>query len=255
MPDNGTARISPCTMNRQFNTVVCVDHMNLDDNLVFHIMDSTSRYSVRDVVDTVSMWNAIPLFEALWVSSFWTPKSVLFDPAFEKFGFTNNLKSLGIEARPIPPRRHNKYVLEPKQRTIREVYLGLKAEAQPDCTQAERVLMQRAIKTSNDLNWTDVCSAQELAEGYTRAVKEDSFPENVPTEILEAHDKLIARRKLSIFCGPSLSLRRQCALETQCRFRLRSSSKNVESGLHLRLCCRTKNPQRLSLFQTTMELK
>lgn len=105
-----TTKVSLSAMRRQFNTAVCVEHRNLDDNWVFHIMDSTYRYSVGDVFDTVSIWNAITLFETHWLSSFWTAQtfcSILF---FDNTGFTDYLNSPGVEARSILPRRHNKNV-------------------------------------------------------------------------------------------------------------------------------------------------
>ena len=108
--------------------MVCVDHMHLDDKRAILIMNSTSRYSVGDVVDTASMRNAIPLFESLWISPSWTPETVLFGPAFDNSEFIKYLKSHVIESRPIPPRRHNKNVPESQHRTIRDVRLRLRVE-------------------------------------------------------------------------------------------------------------------------------
>ena len=52
-----------------FNELACVEHSHLDENSVFHIVDSLSRYSAGDVLDTTSMSRAIQVFESHLISS------------------------------------------------------------------------------------------------------------------------------------------------------------------------------------------
>lgn len=127
-------KVSLSSMSRKFNDVVCIDHFHLEGNRVFHIMDLESGYSTGDVVDTMSMSDEIYLFESLWITQFWTPKTVLHDPAFENTEFTEFLNAQDIEHRPIPRRRHYKNVIESKQHIIRDIYLRLKHE----CNEAKK---------------------------------------------------------------------------------------------------------------------
>ena len=158
---------------------------------------SSLRYSTGDVVDTMSMSDAINLFESLWTTPFWTPKTVLYDPAFNNTEFTDFLSAHDIEHRPIPTRRHNKNVIESKHRIIRDIYLRLKHECNEENAIKERLIVQQALRISNDLYGSDVCSAQELAKGYTRPATVGSYPVIVPEDILQAHDNLLAKRKLT----------------------------------------------------------
>ena len=38
-------------MSTNFNEFVCVDHFHLHDHDVFHVMETTSRYSVSAVIE------------------------------------------------------------------------------------------------------------------------------------------------------------------------------------------------------------
>lgn len=87
--------------------------------------------------------------------------------------------------------------MESKHKVIRDKYLRLKDERKPESAAVDRLLVQQAIRISNDRYGTDVCFAQELVKGYTRPVSAGTFPTFVPKEILEAHDSLIASRKLN----------------------------------------------------------
>lgn len=74
-------------MSRNFRDVICIDHCFPDDQDVFPIMDSQTHYSVGGVISITSMSDAIPVFESLWISAFWTPNSVHGDKAFENDAF------------------------------------------------------------------------------------------------------------------------------------------------------------------------
>eukprot|EP00171_Calliarthron_tuberculosum_P001315 IDg1315t1 len=191
-------KVSLSSMSRAFNNVVCIDHFHLDDYRVCHIMDSVTRYSVGKVVSTTSMIEAIEAFESHWISAFWTPDQCLFDQAFNNDIFKNYLLKLNISPRAIPSRRHNKNVLESKHRIIRDIYIRLKHQYGNDSDNLASVLVQRALRISNDLYGNDVMSANELAKGYTRPILTGQVPEIVPNELLEANSKLQAKRKLTL---------------------------------------------------------
>lgn len=52
-------RVLLSSLNREFNDVVCMDHMFLDKITVFRMMYVTTIYFVGYVVDNVSMENVI----------------------------------------------------------------------------------------------------------------------------------------------------------------------------------------------------
>ncbi|PXF44010.1 hypothetical protein BWQ96_06243 [Gracilariopsis chorda] len=115
-------KVSISSLSDQFNEIVCIDHMFLDEVCLFHAMDADTRYSAGIIVPNTSMAHAISAFEAVWISPFWIPAAVLFHPAFQSDPFTSYLNSLGIHPRPILPRRHNKNVLESKHKVIRDIF-------------------------------------------------------------------------------------------------------------------------------------
>ncbi len=118
-------------MSREINQVVCIDHFFLDDFGVFHMMDSATRYSAGAVVPDTAMDSAITSLESLWISPFWAFDAVLYDPAFKNDKFQSYLSKHSIEARLLPPTRHNKNVIESKRRVIRDIYIRLKAGKDP----------------------------------------------------------------------------------------------------------------------------
>lgn len=156
-------------------------------------MDSQTRYSAGDVVASTSISDAVAVFEAQWVSQFWPPTAVQMDQAFNNIEFTEYLTQHDITPRYVPPRRHSKNVLESKHRTLRDIYLRLK-DADPDAS--ERLRVAQMFRISNDLYGNDVASSNELAKGYTRPIA-DTGLHPLPQEIQDAHQELIAKRKLN----------------------------------------------------------
>eukprot|EP00178_Gracilaria_changii_P016470 TRINITY_DN4728_c0_g1_i1.p1 TRINITY_DN4728_c0_g1~~TRINITY_DN4728_c0_g1_i1.p1 ORF type:complete len:805 (-),score=91.02 TRINITY_DN4728_c0_g1_i1:529-2943(-) len=191
-------KVSISSMSRAFNEVVCVDHMFLDEVCVFHVMDAASRYSAGLIVPNTSMAIAISAFETVWISPLWIPDAVLFDPAFHNDLFTSYIQSLGIHPRPIPPRRHNKNILEFKHKVIRDIFESLKHASSSSTPTPLPLLIQQSLRICNDLYGNDVLSAYELAKGFTRPVVSTSTPTPVPAEMVEAHQSLVAKRKLTL---------------------------------------------------------
>ncbi len=129
---------------------------------------------------------------------FWASDAGLYDPAFKNDKFQSYLSKHSIEARPLPPRRHNKNVIESKHRVIRDIYIRLKAVKDPIDDVDAWLMIQEALRISNDLYGNDVISARELAKGYTRPIYSGMPPFEIPTEILNAHNTLLAKRKLTL---------------------------------------------------------
>lgn len=146
-------KVSLSSLNRNFNEVVCVDHIFLDDLCIFHIMDSKTRYSAGLVCADTSLKNAIYSFTTTWLSPFWSPINVKDDQAFIDTEFTNFITSIGATFGAIPPRRHQKNVIESKHGIIRSIFIRLKAD-QPDADAA--TLAQKSIFISNNLYGSDI---------------------------------------------------------------------------------------------------
>jgi len=189
-------KVSLSSMSRQFNDVVCVDHFFLDNLCIFHAMDAITRYSAGSCVPDTSMVHSILSFETLWISQFWIPSAILFDRAFKNTQFDDWMKNYGIDSNPIPPRRHNKNVLESKHRIIRDIFIRLKS-ANESNIQPE-FLVQQSLRISNDLYGNDVVSAYELAKGFTRPILKGQGIMQIPVEIVDAQETLKAKRKLAL---------------------------------------------------------
>lgn len=82
-------KVSLSFMSRDFNDVVCVDHLLLDELLVFHAIDSVTRYSVGCVVPDTKICRAVKALDSLWISQFWNPVKIRFNPAFKVDEFKN----------------------------------------------------------------------------------------------------------------------------------------------------------------------
>ena len=124
----GQRKVSLSTLNRFLNDVVCVVHLFLGESAVFHVMDTATQFSVRQVVSNTSMPLSICAVRAGWMLQFWAPRFVVFDRAFNNKQFRDYLNVHTISARKIPPRRHNKNALESKHRILRDIFLRLKNE-------------------------------------------------------------------------------------------------------------------------------
>lgn len=60
----GMRPVSLSRISRNFNEVVCIDHLHLNDVTVFHVMDSATRYSTGSVVSDRTPESAIHELEA-----------------------------------------------------------------------------------------------------------------------------------------------------------------------------------------------
>lgn len=94
-------RVSLSFLDRTFNEVVCIDHFFLDDHILFHSMDSATRYSAAHIVSSTSMHDAIYSFECIWLSQFWPPGAIHADGAFQTEEFEQFLIKHDIMLRPV----------------------------------------------------------------------------------------------------------------------------------------------------------
>lgn len=106
------------------------------------------------------------------------------------------LKLYEIGLRPIPPSWHQKNMLEPRHGLTRSIFIRLHHAS---LETPLPVLALHAVRVSNDLYWSNVVCAYKAAKGYTHPVHTElpSVPEDTDLLELEAHNNLVARRKLT----------------------------------------------------------
>lgn len=194
-PPQPSRKVSISSMSTQFNQVVCVDHFYLDEIRLMHCMDLVSRFSAIQVVDSETLADAVAAFEACWMSHFWYPESIHGDKAFAVGDFKTYMDEVSISFRPMPPGRHSKNAIESKHKVIRSIYLRLK-DAAGDRHNA-RYASYKAVSISNDLYGNNTLGAFEMARGYTKPVMCKTALSAVPDDVIDAHEKLRARRKLA----------------------------------------------------------
>lgn len=101
--------MSITTLDREFNHVIFIYDFFLNEIILFHVMNTVSRYLAASVVQSTGLSEALCAFETIWIAQFWTPKAVHADCVFHTGEFKEMLQSQGISLRPVPPRRHKKY--------------------------------------------------------------------------------------------------------------------------------------------------
>lgn len=172
-----TGKVSLSSIIRSSNEVVCVDHIYLENHYVIHITDSALRYYTGAIVEDRFINKAITAFEAYWITPFWNPSTVVFDRPFENIAFTLYLTDENIEERSLPPRRHNKEVLESKHKIIQDILQRLKTTTvNHDKDGMSQLNVQQSIRIWNDLYDNGIISAHELDKGYPRPIKAEKPP-------------------------------------------------------------------------------
>ena len=118
------------------------------------------------------------------------------DKGFQVGCFKTHMERIGIAIGPVPPGIHSKNNIESKERVIRSIYLKLKDAAEPehDAIKAS----YKAVSISNELYGNDTMSVFELANGFTKPLDFAKSHTEIPEGIRSAHDKLQAKRKMSL---------------------------------------------------------
>lgn len=103
-----TRKVSLSSMSRSFNQQVCIDHFYLGENIVFHVMNASTRYSSGCIATDASMDEAVRAFESQWSAPFCHPDTIIANPDFNNDLFRAYVNSCGIKFVSLPPRRHKK---------------------------------------------------------------------------------------------------------------------------------------------------
>ena len=146
-------------------------------------------------VESREMKATSSIVETIWVHQHGSPTALGFDPEFNNVHFLRMLSRNGITAQPRPARRHNKMGrTERKHRSIKLILSRL-ALAYPE--ENDTWLVKFAVFLSNVFaGYDQLASAFELARGYTPSLMGTKMM-RVPSEIIEAHKDLIAKRALN----------------------------------------------------------
>lgn len=96
----------------------------------------------------------------------------------------------------VPKNRHYKNPIESKHGIIRSIFNRLKHDGEEQNMFDKVQAALKSVSISNDLYGNNLMSSFELAKGYTRPLV--GIANAVPPEILEAQQKLNAKRKLCL---------------------------------------------------------
>ena len=199
-PPQPPRKVSISSLSKGLNNLVCVDHFFLNGITIFHAMDTVTRFSAAQVVSSTSLEEAVLAFETCWVAQFGYPDAIQGDDAFMKGAFMDFMNAFDITARPVPPGRHHKNPIESKHKVIRSIFLRLNESSdsgENSMNHVDRLEAIRAVHISNDLYGNDIMSAFELSHGYTNRI-DSGHARNISPDIMDAHEKLQAKRKLSL---------------------------------------------------------
>lgn len=189
-------KVSISSLSKNFNEILCVDHLYLEDILLVHFIDLVTRYSGSYAVTSTNLEEAVTPFEACWLSPFCYPDSIRADKAFQICAFKQYADKLGIPIDPVPPGRHSKNAIESKHNIIRSIFLRLKEDAGTGFD--PKIAAYKAVSISNDLYGNGTMSAFELGKGFCNPVATKPNDTVVPDEIRDPRDQLQARRKLAL---------------------------------------------------------
>lgn len=196
-PPQPSQKVSISSLSTAFNDILCVDHFYLDDeNRLFHCINHATRHLTVKVLKSTNLDDSVTAFKASWLSQFWDPVALQGDKEFSIGEVKLYLDKLDIQIRPVSSGRHSENPIESKYAIIRGKYLGIQNDAQ-DNFDGERASYM-AVTISNTLYGNDTMSAFELAKGLTKPVLNNPEATVVPDNLVQAQEKLKARRKLAM---------------------------------------------------------
>jgi transposase InsO family protein len=159
-------KVSLSQIDMNFNQSVSVDFVYLDRKPVFHMICNATGYSEVVYLGNTSKQEAATALETEWIYRHGTPEILKYDVEFHKPAFTKVLKKHGIQAVPLPSRKHQKNgVIERKHREIRKYFVRLQESAGRDPNVS--YLAKIATYLSNITYGNRVLSPFEQARGYT----------------------------------------------------------------------------------------
>lgn len=153
-----------------------------------------TRFSVAGAVKSTASEESIAAFGSVWLAFLCTPLYIQGDSSIKQVGFRKYVDIYCITSCPVPSRRHKNIPIEPRHGEIRSIFLRLKYSA---TSLNKNVLGIRVTRTSNYLYESDVMSAYEARNEFSRSHASELKPIPVYDELLMTSQELIARRKLT----------------------------------------------------------
>lgn len=173
---------------------LAVDHFHSDFIRLSHVMDTVKHFSTAYVVPNASAHHSAMAFESCWLKQFWTLLSICADKAFTVDAFALFCKECDIKREFVPPRRPSRIAIKSKHGIIFQIFLMLK---DAHSNSEKEVLAIELVSISSDLYGISAVSAFTSAKGFTKFVDRNII-HGVFQLILEAQQKLVARRRLAL---------------------------------------------------------
>lgn len=105
-PPKPSRKVPISPRSRQYNDIVCVDHLHVEQIRLLNVMDSVEVFCASLTVESASLEHAILRFESCWISIFWIPGSIQVDKSFSEIKFHEYIDTRGIFFRLLTPNRH-----------------------------------------------------------------------------------------------------------------------------------------------------
>lgn len=169
------------SMNRSYDYCICIDHMFLDIHRLPHKMNAKTRFSAGILCDNMELETFAHGITSCWTTPLGASKVLHRDDAFNHKAFTDFVTAIGSTFEPIPPRRHQKNVLESKHGVVRSIYLRLE-ESEPNMD--TWILAVQSIDISNQLYGSNIMSAYEPGHGIPNPIAYQPLP--IPDDIRHA---------------------------------------------------------------------
>lgn len=127
--DISEEKVSLRSPDQSFKQCVCVDYLVLDSHRIFHVMDTKSRFSPGLICDNMVLEYSAYTIVSCWLIPLCTPDSVRGDDAFKQKPFQDFVAAIGSKFERVPPRRHQKNILESRHGVIRSIYIRPRGDA------------------------------------------------------------------------------------------------------------------------------
>ena len=149
--------VSLHNISSTFNDRVCIYHLFIDNHVITHFLNSSTRLSHDSIVTSRTVHEAIDLFETFWVSQYGHPKATIADQAFTAGVLKEYATKMGNKLLLVSSRRHNKYVFESKHCVLHDIFNRTKT-----CTSSnnstDQMMAQNVFRVSNNLYGNDIVS-------------------------------------------------------------------------------------------------
>lgn len=166
--------------------------MFLGNHSVLHIMGTKTRLYAGIICNSTLHFETSYARQTSWLSFFGTPNSVRKDDTFNHAVSINLVTSFGSKLKPLPSRRHQKDILEPKHGVLRSIFIRKSKENE---LVNERICIALVFNISNQLYGSDTMSTYKMAHELSKPIAD--YPVQLHSDFLDAQSTFEAKRKLT----------------------------------------------------------